>query len=979
MVCANCGTENVEGAKFCTECAAPLGAAAFGGEKRKTVTVLFCDLTGSTAMGEELDPERLRVVLAGYFERMKAIIELHGGTVEKFVGDAVMAVFGVPVLHEDDALRAVRAAAEMRDALPGLGLQGRIGVMTGEVVTGTEERLATGDAVNVAARLEQAAAPGDVLIGEPTLELVGEAAEVAPVERLALKGKTGHVPAYRLLRVLDEAPRRHEGAFVGRGREQAALEEAWRRVRDERRPELVTVVGDPGIGKSRLVAELLASVEATVARGRCLPYGEGITYWPVVEVLKQLDVTPVDATAAAAIRSLLGEAEVTTSADELAWAFRKTLEQTAAERPLVVVFDDIQWAEETFLDLVEHVALLAADAPLLLVCIARPDLLERRPAWPVTIRLAPLGDGDVDELFPAELPDDLRVRIKRSAGGNPLFVTEMLAMAADERAGEVSVPPNLHALLAARLDRLEASERSVLERGAVEGEIFHRSAVQTLDPEHAQVTTRLASLVRKEVIRSDKPRFAGEDGFRFRHLLMRDAAYNGLPKTVRADLHERFAEWLDEHGHDLVEADELVGYHLEQAAVYLRELGRADAALATRAGERLAAAGRRALWRGDYRSAASLLARSLTLQRPARLDVHLEIELAFATIRDPGAPANAGPEIAAAAAARAGELGETQAAALASLFADLSRVTLVESPDLSELQVRTKEVVARLEAEGDDAGLAYVWIAYGGSVTNFLGRWDDWADAAERGLHHARRAGHRWSTGFGLATALAVGPRPADDALETLDRVLGETPTPQDALVRAWLLGMLGHVEEATALAKDAAVSTQALGGYPAGWMLAEIAILAGDHQSAYGHLRAQYDFFDVRGQRAHLSGYAPLLGRTLCALGRHEEAEPLALLGRELGDKHDVVSQVFWRQALALVESNRGNHESAIELAREAVAIAGATDGLNIQGNTLSDLADVLDGAGRADEAAEARAQALDRYLRKRNLPLADRTRAAM
>ena len=253
------------------------------------MTVLFCDLTGSTALGETLDPERLRALLARYFERMKAIVERHGGSVEKFIGDAVMAVFGVPVLHEDDALRAVRAAVEMRDALPELGLQGRIGVMTGEVVTGTEERLATGDAVNVAARLEQAAQPGEVLIGQPTLALVRDAADVEPIEPLELKGKAEPVPAYRLLRVHDAPERRHGELFVGRERELALLREAWERVQAEQRCELVTVVGDAGVGKSRLVAELLASIEATVVRGRCLPYGEGITYWPVVEVLKQLE------------------------------------------------------------------------------------------------------------------------------------------------------------------------------------------------------------------------------------------------------------------------------------------------------------------------------------------------------------------------------------------------------------------------------------------------------------------------------------------------------------------------------------------------------------------------------------------------------------------------------------------------------------------------------------------------------------------
>ena len=346
--------------------------------QRKTVTVLFCDVTGSTALGEELDPEALRGLLSRYFERMKAIVERHEGTVEKFIGDAVMAVFGVPAAHEDDALRAVRAAAEMRDALPELGVQARIGLNTGTVVTGTEERLATGDAVNLAARLEQAAEPGEVLLGEATLELVREAVEVEAVAPLRLKGKTDAVRAHRLLRVLEAPERRHETRFVGRERELALAHGAWERARSEQLCELVTIVGDAGVGKTRLAAEALASLEARVVRGRCLPYGEGITYWPVVEVLKQLDVLPPDPEAASAIRSLLGAAEAATSAEEIAWAFRKTLEHAAAAQPLAVVFDDIHWGEETFLDLVEHVALLSSGSPLLLLCLARPELAERR-------------------------------------------------------------------------------------------------------------------------------------------------------------------------------------------------------------------------------------------------------------------------------------------------------------------------------------------------------------------------------------------------------------------------------------------------------------------------------------------------------------------------------------------------------------------------------------------------------------------------
>src|SRR5580765_1967598 len=517
---------------------------------RKVVTVLFCDVVGSTELGESVDPEALQGVLARYFERMTAIVESHGGSVEKFIGDAVMAVFGVPVAHEDDALRACRAAVEMRDALPDLGISGRIGVNTGEVLTGTEERLATGDAVNVAARLEQAATPSEVLLGEPTLALVGDAAEVEPVEPLELKGKNEPVCAYRLVRMRATPERQHGAPFVGRELELAILQAAWEGVRSEQRCELVTVVGDAGVGKSRLASEFLDSIQATVVRGRCLPYGAGITYWPVVEVLKQLDLLPAEESAAAAIRSLLDESEAATSAEDIAWAFRKTLEQASAERPLVAVFDDIQWGEETFLDLLEHVALLSSGASILLLCMARPELTEGQSGWPVTLRLEPLADDDVDELIPPEIAAEMRVKIMRAAGGNPLFVEGMLAMAR-ETEGEVVVPPTLQALLAARLDQLDAAERNVLERGAVEGENFHRGAVQALAPEETQVTPRLAALVRKELIRPDRPQLAGEDGFRFRHLLIRDAAYHAMPKAVRAELHQRFASWLEARGIEL--------------------------------------------------------------------------------------------------------------------------------------------------------------------------------------------------------------------------------------------------------------------------------------------------------------------------------------------------------------------------------------------------------------------------------------------
>src|SRR5581483_10327958 len=508
---------------------------------------------------------------------------------------------------------------EMRDAFSTLGIEGRIGVNTGEVLAGTEERLATGDAVNVAARLEQAAEPGEVLIGADTLALVGAAVELGEERLLELKGKSERVASRPLLAVREAVERSHASRFVGRVRELRQLVDAWDRALTGSRCELVTVVGDAGVGKSRLVAEALAGLEVRVVRGRCLPYGEGITYWPVVEVVKQLVELPSDPVAAAAIRSLLGESQLGTSGDEIAWAFRKLLEEQA---PLLVVFDDIQWGDQTFLDLVESTVLLSAGAPLLLLCMARPELVERRPTWPATLRLEPLPPEQADALIGDAVSGGLRKRIADAAGGNPLFISEMLTMAADD--ADVDVPPTLKALLAARLDQLDEPERRVLERGSVEGEIFHRGGVQALAPEETQVTTRLAALVRRQLVRPDRAQIAGDDGYRFRHLLIRDAAYDALPKAVRADLHARFADWLDEHGQALVERDEIVGYHLAQAGRYRAELGRPDAALFDRAAARLAAAGHRANDREDYRTGAALLRRAVELVRPHRIDVTLE-------------------------------------------------------------------------------------------------------------------------------------------------------------------------------------------------------------------------------------------------------------------------------------------------------------------------------------------------------------------
>jgi class 3 adenylate cyclase/tetratricopeptide (TPR) repeat protein len=957
-----------------------LSAALTGAkEQRKTVTVLFCDLTGSTALGETLDPERLRTLLARYFEQMKGIVEGHGGSVEKFVGDAVMAVFGVPVLHEDDALRAVRAAVEMRDALPELGLQGRIGVMTGEVVTGTEERLATGDAVNVAARLEQAAKPGEVLIGSPTLALVREAVEVEPVEPLELKGKAKLVSAHRLLRVRDAPERRHGTRFVGRERELAVLRDAWQRARDERRCELVTLVGAAGVGKSRLVAEAMASSEATIVRGRCLPYGEGITYWPVVEMLKQLDLVPADEAAAAAIASLLGEAEAQTSAEEIAWAFRKTLEQAAAERPLTVVVEDIQWGEETFLDLLEHVALLSSDASILLLCIARPELLDRRPAWPETLRLEPLDDEQVARLIPMEVSDDLRDKITRAAGGNPLFVEEMLAMAG-ETEGEVVVPPTLQALLAARLDMLETAERSVLERGAVEGEIFHRGAVQALAPEETQVTPRLAALVRKELIRPNKPQLAGEDGFRFRHLLIRDAAYDALPKAVRAELHERFAAWLEERGADLVELDEILGYHLERACRYRAELGMPEHDKLTTAARRcLGAAGRRALIRADNAAATSLLERAAALLQPTEIDLALEHDLVDALFlvgrgSDSRQRAHSLAERASAAGDRVGELcGRIKEAEV--------RVNFEPEGATEQLAVLVAQAMPVFEAAGDDLALFIGYSALG-QVSQTHAQMDATLDAYEKAFAHAQRAGQGERPVGGRISARFFGTTPISELLAWLDKREAQWEGGYNvSRIRASTLAMLGLFGEArTILVELRAGLTDRGGGIPLGAILSQdcvlVELLAGDPGAAVELGEKGCRLLEELGEKALLSTSAGSLAQALYELDRLDEADVWARRGAELGATDDVTTQMLWRQVSAKVLARRGELEEAERLARDAVSIGAATDMLNQQGDAYADLGEVLLLAGEIDETVAALEQAVERYERKGNLVSAQRAR---
>jgi class 3 adenylate cyclase len=993
-VCRACGFESESAFRFCPECGVVAAEEPRARETRKTVTVVFCDVTGSTALGERLDPEALRAMLAAYFERMRGIVERHGGSVEKFIGDAVMAIFGVPTVHEDDALRAVRAAVEMRDALPGLQVEGRIGVQTGEVVTGTHERLATGDAVNVAARLEQAAEPGQILIGQATYRLVREQVEAQQVEPLRLKGKSASVVARRLDAVLPDAPRRQLGTpMIGRDRQGRALESAFRSASEDRACHLVTVLGVAGVGKSRLVGEFLSGLDAPVVRGRCLSYGEGITYWPVVEILKQLDRRPADRAAAEAIAGLLGEGPEAGIADQIAWAVRKTLEDAARERPLVCVVDDIHWAEATLLDLIEHVADLSRDAPLLMVCMARPELLDQRPGWgggklnAQTMLLEPLSAEETDELIDrlGTIPAEFRERIREAADGNPLFVEEMLAMIRDSGDHEIRVPPTIHALLAARLDQLDPSERVVLERGAVEGKVFHRGSVTALAPDEPHVSTRLVGLVRKDLVRPDVAVVPGDDAYRFRHLLIRDAAYESLPKSARADLHERFADWLSEHGADLVELDEILGYHLEQAIRYRNELAQPIApGIRDRAASRLAAAGYRAYLRQAWPAAAAILGRACAIGDPESIDLALEISAIHAD--GEAGRLRQSRERAESLADRARRLGNRPAELTGLIWAALTEL-LLTSAGPAELERLVEQTLDELDTP---AALYSAWSAIA-DLKNMAGQYDDQVAAIDRSHAYARLAGMEHAAanlGPGMASARLIGSMPASSLLTWIEdpqrAYTSRTPRAWELAYGSMAQAMLGQGDQARAgfdaamryLEDQGAVFTLAHLAAQAG---ALILGLIGDEAGAVVIGRRGCRGLEEAGERGMLSTGLAYLSTNLIAVGKLDEAKTEAHKALQYGADEDALTQAAAHGALSGIARANGRLDEAEHEARLAVHAALSMQSPWVQADALCRLAAALAASGRTREATAAYADAIDRYDRKEHRVGATRARRAL
>ncbi len=994
-LCHACGEENPDGFRFCGACGASL-APATTREVRKTVTVVFCDVSGSTALGERLDPEALRRTMGRYFEEIRLIVERHGGTVEKFVGDAAMAVFGIPVAHEDDALRAVRAVAEMRERLERLGeelsvaLSFRTGVNTGEVVAGEGETLVTGDAVNVAARLEQAAAPGEILIGTETLALVRDAVSVEAVEPLELKGKSEAVPAFRLLAVDMEAAafaRRLDAPLVGRARELARLRSDFESVVSERSCHMFTLLGPAGVGKSRLVAEFLAGpgAAADVLHSRCLHYGEDITYWPLVEILLATGTEP---------GAIIGS-----SPAETQLAFRKLVESRAAERPQILVLDDIQWAEPVFLDLIEHMADWARDAPIFLLCVARPELLELRPGWgggklnATTILLEALSGEDCEVLISrlargAPLSHDVRRRILQAADGNPLFIEEMLATVSEvEDGAEIVVPPTIQALLQSRLDRLGAGERDMIGRGAVEGQVFHRGTVFELAPEleRAEVPTHLLSLVRKEMIRPDQPTFPDEEAFRFRHLLIRDAAYDSLPKETRAELHERFADWLDRHA-ALVEQDEIVAYHLERAYRNRAELDSADPrldALARRTATRLSVAGRGALDRGDYSAACGLLERATALLPRGdsqRLDTVLKLSWPLIQSGRVGDAHTFAAELADSPEARFAAFGQL----LRELAAGYEGA--FDSDRVQSAIASAKRVFGDLE---DDIGLAWI-AALEGMDHWFALRSVAAAEAMARVVQSAHAAGDGWLdewTRILRIGPISAGPSHVDGAVIEVRAMLAEAVGPLERAELDWVLGKLlamrGEIEAAREYSRraiDAKREAGVLVKAAAGSTLAAfIEEHAGDLEAAERLLREGVAELERLGALAYLGTTALALAGILAARGKYAEASELCAELRERLNEDDLVDVIGLNGLQGFLAARAGDHDEGERLTAAAVELATGIDFYDEKARAFEWRARTLALLGRPEEARTAAETVLSIYESKGDRPAAAAARGLL
>ncbi|HEU0086570.1 MAG TPA: BTAD domain-containing putative transcriptional regulator, partial [Pseudonocardiaceae bacterium] len=779
---------------------------------RRLVSIVFAGLSGAAVLAERLDPESMHVVHDRFFEICAEVLERHGGGVEQFVGDVAFGAFGLAELHEDDAMRAVRAAVELRDAVAVLSAElerahrlrigVRVGINSGEVFVGAgagRDRFASGDAINVAARLGEAAAEGDIVLGERTFRLVESEVCADARAPLIVRGRVAMLRAWRLRELVAEKPWRSgppATLFVGREQELCQLRAVFTQAATESTCCLVTVLGPPGIGKSRLVRELAAEVSdnTTVLIGRCLAYGEGIAYRPLAEIVGQLtgedprqrlgeflEGEPKADQITQRILGALGLSDETTQPEETFWAVRRLFERLAATRQLMVIVEDVHWAEPILIDLLDHVVSFSVGAPIVVVCLARPEFLESRPAWAVVqpnrsvLSLPPLSEAASHQLvesLPEHGADQSTIaRAVRVAEGNPLFLEQLVAVYAESE--QPGLPPSIQALLAARIERLEPGEQAVLQYASIAGRNFHRAALDELlpDSERPHLGTYLVSLIRKQLVRSERSEFLGEDAFRFAHALIREATYESLPKVLRAELHQRVADWLDMK--PAAEAA-VIGYHLEQAYWYWAQLGRVgdrERELAAHASERLVAAARTTLNRGDVSASARLLERAtalLAVDDPARSALLPRLGDA---LMEAGRFVEA-ERVLAEAVERARIEADPRLDALARVEQQRLRLQTNSSWCVADSR-GVAEAALRVLAEYDDLGRCRAWhlracIAW---IEGLVAAADQaWQCAAE----HARRADEERELFEILgwrASAAAFGPMPVAAAIRRCDEI----------------------------------------------------------------------------------------------------------------------------------------------------------------------------------------------------------------
>jgi class 3 adenylate cyclase/tetratricopeptide (TPR) repeat protein len=1029
-------------------------------EGRKTATVIVCDLVGSTPLAARLDPETFRRVINRFFAEARQAFERHEGTVQEHRGDAVVAAFGVPILNEDDALRAILAVADLRLALPNLNaelqqdfnvrLEMRIGINTGEVAV-EDEWLVLGDAVNVAARLQQAAAPGEILIGEQTRQLVRRVTTLERVPGALLKGKEAPVAAWRLLAV-DPDPREHarrlDVPMVGRELELELLQLTYRRARMERSGHLVVVLGEAGVGKTRLVNEFESqiSVEAIVLKGRCPQYGQNIDYWPLLQVVRQAagirgdDPTEVamarlsslaqgDETVAGRLAQMLDLERATGSPETASWALSRLFELLAQSQPVVLVLDDVQWAKPALLHLLAEVADRSRGAPVLLVCVARSELRDDRTDWSGTgpnvtsFTLEPLSGKGVEKLIGHLLDDSaldigLPQRLAGAVQGIPLFAEELVAMLRDQGAlrfqegrwiltGDFDpppTPPNIETLLAARLERLSPEARAVIGSAAVIGPRFLASEVAALASLPAAAPTIpeiLQTLVKKELLRRDSGLPGADDTYWFRHTLIHDSAYRAPAKETRAQLHERYADWV-EHSTGVAtgQAHEALAHHLKAAYELRVELGHPEATIAPlrlRAGERLAAAGLRAARRGDTPAAAAALLGDALDLLPAQHELRLQAQLQLAeSLREAWLLADNPNENERSRLLEAYRVTIEAARELdergVELWAELGQRELIWFNDVRTLldEDQVEEAIQEFEWLKDDLGLVRAWQvrAY---VLAAVGRSTSALRAAEHAIRLADRSRDVRLEARGrhlLCFILDWGPTPAHEVVERVTKVRewagsrGMRSVEVDACgVLARANAMLGEFDAAWRLVEQkkemVRSSSEPLLSVSDELTEAKIHLLADEPAKAEPILRGAYTKLKRMDGKGPLAIVAGMLARVLLELDRSKEPEQLALECKAIAPESHLHAQIVWRQVRAVVLARRGQTAEAEELVRSAVTMSERSEQLDSRAQAMADLGEVLRLAGRLDGAAEAMARAQQLWKQKGNLMCVRRTRA--